>query len=176
MTCEDCRQQLLPYLYDLLEPLERQQTAAHVDACPECQAALTLAREQQGLLAEAVKEEHADIVFRAPMEKATPASSAPTVAMERPPRRRQPFLLNRWAAAAAVLLFLFGGGCVIAWTLWRSHDRDYLAAKARLAKAKEDLEKSQNDLHQKKGQTQKEIRAIQHEIDALFDNWKKDEN
>src|ERR1700736_2196839 len=105
MTCEKCPQQLLLYLYDLLEPLEREAMGAHLESCPECREALKASREQQRLLAAAVKEEHADIVFKAPT-KATPASSAPTVAMHLPPRR--PFLLNRWAAAAALLLVLFG--------------------------------------------------------------------
>src|SRR5438105_3924492 len=100
MTCEHCRHHLLPFLYDLLDADDRAQASAHLESCLECQAALTSAREQQGLLAEAVKGHHADIVFKAPT-KATPASSAPTVAMQRPPRRF--FLLNRWAAAASIL-------------------------------------------------------------------------
>ena len=99
MTCEPCRHNLLPFLYDLLEPLERETMAAHLEGCPECQAALTQARDQQGLLVEAVKQEHADIVFKAPT-RATPASTVPTVVMQRPPRRL--FLLNRWAAAASI--------------------------------------------------------------------------
>ena len=172
MTCEHCRQQLLPFLYDLLEPLEREATAAHLASCPECRVALKASREQLGLLAEAVKEEHADIVFKAPT-KATPASSAPTVAMHRPPR--PPFLLKRWAAAAAILLALFSAGTIFGWSIWRERSVACDTTQERLAKAKDDLSKSQNELNKKKGQTQQEIRAIQEQIDTLFNDWKKEE-
>ena len=50
MRCEHCRQQLLPFLYDLLEPLEREATAVHLESCPECREALKASREQLGLL------------------------------------------------------------------------------------------------------------------------------
>ncbi len=172
MTCEQCRQQLLPYLYDLLEPLERDQAAAHLQGCPECQTALQTARQQQGLLAEAVKEEHADIFFKAP-SKATAASTAPTLVMQ-PPARRM-FLHSRWSVAAAILLMLFGAGSVIAWTAWRDKSDALLSVRGRLARAKQDLSKSQNELNQGKGHTQKEIRDIQDEIDKLFNNWKQEE-
>lgn len=172
MKCEHCRQQLLPYLYDLLEPLERDEMVAHLHACPECAEAIESARQQQGMLAEAVMQEHGDIVFKAP-SKATPASTAPTIAFQRPAKRV--FLLNRWAIAAAILLMLFGTGSVIGWTMWRDRTDALLGTQDRLAKAKQNLAKSQDELNQKKSQSQKEIRAIQEQIDKLFDDWKRDE-
>src|SRR5205085_2179145 len=153
--------------------LEKEQAAAHLESCPECQIALAAAREQQGLLAEAVKEEHADIVFKAPT-KATPASTAPTVLMHRP--RRRLFLLNRWAAAAAILLVLFSAGSVAGWSIWREQNGALDATKYRLAKAKDELSKSQDVLKTTQGQTQKEIRAIQEQIDTLFNDWRAEEN
>ena len=71
------------------------------------------------MLAEAVKQESSDIVFKAPA-KVTPASTAETMVLPRTPRRSV-FLLNRWAAAAAVLLFLFSAGGVIGWTIYREN-------------------------------------------------------
>jgi hypothetical protein len=172
MSCEQCRPQLLPFLYDLLDPHEREATAAHLESCPECQEALKTAREQQGMLAEAVKEEHPEIVFKAP-SKNTPASTAPTVALQRP--RRRFFLLNRWAAAASILFLLLGAGSVVGWSVWRDQSANFAATQKRLAKAKDDLSRSQNDLHQQKGQTQKDIRKIQQQIDTLFNSWKTEE-
>ena len=53
LPCEPCQQQLLSYLYDLLEPPERQELDAHLQSCTPCQEALAQARQQQGLFAEA---------------------------------------------------------------------------------------------------------------------------
>src|SRR5437870_4472035 len=105
MTCEHCQQQLLPYLYDLLDPDDRAGMAAHLEACADCGAALKLAQQQQSMFAEAVKEPNAQIEFKAPV-KAIPISTAPTIVMHDRPRRRF-VLFNRWAAAAAILFILF---------------------------------------------------------------------
>lgn len=173
MKCEHCRQQMLPYLYDVLDAADRHEMAAHLDTCASCQHALKAAQEQQGMLAEAIKEDANDIVFKAPV-KATPASTAPTVILPRTPRRDL-FLLNRWAAAAALLLFLFGAGSVIGWTVYRDNAGKLEDAHRRLAKAREDLNKGQDEVNQKKGQSQKEIREIQKQIDSLFIKWKQEE-
>ncbi|HZZ82852.1 MAG TPA: alpha-2-macroglobulin family protein [Gemmataceae bacterium] len=173
MTCEKCRLQLLPYLYDLLEPAERQEIDAHLQTCASCREALKVAREQQGLLAEAVKEP-SDIVFRAPPRVAA-AASAPTVAMEQRPARRSFFWLNRWAAAAAALLFIFGTSSVIAFAVYRDGANQVNDANTRLVQAREAMKKAEDALNQKKSETQQEIREIQKEIDTLFGTWKKEE-
>ncbi|MSQ93029.1 MAG: hypothetical protein EXR98_00565 [Gemmataceae bacterium] len=172
MTCHHCQQQLLPYLYDLLEPQERADFVAHLGSCPDCRRGLQAAQEQQGMLAEAVKEEHPEIVFKAPT-KATPASTAPTVLMYRPARRL--LFLNRWAAAAAILFVLFSVGMAAGFKAWRHSTDAFAANKNSLAKAKENLTKSQHDLKSKKGQTQQEIKAIQDQIDSLFNDWRTKE-
>ena len=173
MNCESCRQQMLPYLYDLLEPPERQELAAHIESCVGCQDALKAAQDQIGLLAEAIKQDTTDIVFRAPT-KATPASTAPTLLL--PPMPRRSFLFNRWAMAASLLLFLFVIGAGLGFASWREHARTLDEAQTRLAKAQFDLSKSKDELNQKKQQTQTEILAIQKELDQIFNQWKKEEN
>ncbi|MBI2807823.1 MAG: hypothetical protein HYX68_22810 [Planctomycetes bacterium] len=172
MQCESCQQELLSYLYDLLDPPERAETAAHLEGCAECRDALATAQNQQGMLAEAVKAPGVAVVFKAPAA-ATPASTAPTVLMHRPPRRWS--LINRWSAAAAVLFLTFTIGTGIGWSLWRTHTAVLAAREQQLAKAKETLNQTQQQLEQKKAQSQQEIRAIQEEIDKLFRDWKKEE-
>jgi alpha-2-macroglobulin-like protein len=174
MKCEYCRQRMLPYVYDALDDAERQEMAVHVESCPLCQEALKAAQEQQGMLAEAIKQEASDLVFKAPA-KVTPASTAETVVLPRAPRRSL-FLLNRWAAAAAVLLFLFSAGGVLGWTVYRENSVKLEDARRRLAKAKEDSTKDQAEINRKKDQSQKEIRDIQKQIDNLFIDWKQQEN
>ncbi len=174
MKCEHCRQQMLPYLYELLDAAERLELAAHLETCAVCQEALKAAQDQQGMLADAIKLEPSDIVFKAPV-KATPASTAETVILPRTPRRSI-FLLNRWAAAAAVLLFLFCAGGVIGWAIYRENASNLDESRGRLAKARQELTKTQDELNQKKGQTQKDILAIQKQIDNLFIDWKEQES
>ncbi|MBI1831143.1 MAG: hypothetical protein HYR84_06810 [Planctomycetes bacterium] len=173
MTCETCRQQMLPFLFDLLEPLERESLAAHVERCPECQAALAAAKEQQGILAEAVKEEFSDVVFKAPV-KTDPASSAATVVMPAPVSSFA--WINRWSIAAAILFLLIGAGGIVGGSIWRHQASELESAKTRLAKAKGELTTSQDALNKKRMQTQKEIRAIQDQIDTLFVHWKAKES
>ena len=172
MTCEHCREQMLPYLYDLLESLEREQVGAHVESCADCRDAFKATQEQVGLLAEAVKPVKAEIIFKAPVQ-ATPASTAPTTVLPGPPRRLP--LLNRWAMAASILLLLFTAGGVIGWTSWREQSESLSDARTRLAKARLDLTKAQGELNQKRDQNQSEIRAIQKELDEVFNQWKKEE-
>jgi hypothetical protein len=164
---------MLPFLYELLDADEYSAMAAHVEGCADCRAALTAAREQKVMLAEAVKQEHPEIVFKAPA-KATPAAATPTVLMQRPVRH--PVWLNRWAAAAAaILLIVVGAGGSLAYGVWRNQALALDASKDQLARARDDLSQSRDVLNQKKGQTQKEIRAIQGEIDALLQEWKSEE-
>ena len=56
MNCEQCRAQLLPLVYDLLESPEQAVMTVHLQGCSDCQNALRTARVQQGMLAEAVKQ------------------------------------------------------------------------------------------------------------------------
>lgn len=175
LGCEHCQQQLLPYLYDLLEGEERQQVQWHLESCPSCQAALQAARAQQSLLAEAVKEPQADVAFVPPAPtRARPVTGGTTVVMPRPARRR-PFYRNRAAVAAGLLFVLFLGGGGISWGLWRAHAERLDDAEQRHARARQDADKLRQDITDRQGQTQAEIRAIQQEIDGLLNNWKQEE-
>lgn len=175
LGCDHCQQQLLPYLYDLLEGEERQQVQWHLESCPSCQTALQAARAQQTLFAEAVKEPQADVTFTPPAPaKVRAATGASTIVMPRPVRRR-PFYRNRAAVAAGLLFVLFLGGGGVSWGLWRTHAHRLGDAEQRLARAREEAEKLQQEIVNRQGQTQTEIRAIQQEIDGLLNNWKQDE-
>ena len=175
MTCETYRQlEMLPYLYGLLEPLETAQMAAHMENCAECQEAMKGVREQVGMLAEAIRQEDAAIVFKAPTSAAPPAS-APTVLMPPAQMPRRALLLNRWTLAASILLCLFVIGAGLGFASRRAQLRELQDAEARLAQAQLDLQASKKTLNQRKEQTQEEIRAIQKELDQIFDQWKKEE-
>src|SRR3981081_332196 len=100
MSCESCQNDLFPYLYELLEPAERQEVEEHLRDCSHCQAELERTRIRSTDLATAVKGSFADVVFKTPHVPARP--SRPAIAAVRAPRR--PLLLNRWAMAAAVLV------------------------------------------------------------------------
>ncbi len=173
MNCDDCRQQLLPLLFDLLDESERTAIELHLDACAECREAMSTAREQGGLLKDAVKESHPEITFKAPPRQ-TPESSAPTLAFPPRPRRRLAWI-NSWSIAAALLFVFFTGGGVIGWVFIGNENRAADAARARLASAKADVQQVENALDKTKAEQKKEIDAIQKQIDELFTTWKTEE-
>lgn len=169
MKCDYCQPQLLPMLYDLLDETERTAVERHLETCTICQEALQSAREQGGLLKDAVKQSHPEITFKAPM------SSAPTVAMPPRPSRRFAWI-NAWSIAASILLVFFAGGGVVGWFLIGNENRVVDTAQGRLAKAKSNVQQFQNVIDAKQAEHQKEIEAVQKQIDALFTTWKAEEN
>jgi hypothetical protein len=82
--CQHYQEQMLDYLYDLLEEADQQSFLAHLPGCPGCQAACERAREQQKLLAAAARHPFPAVQFSAP--PATPTQgvcgggSPPTIA------------------------------------------------------------------------------------------------
>jgi anti-sigma factor RsiW len=101
-TCGSYQEQLLDYLYDVLEGDEAQAVRQHLAACAACQEALRRAQGQQRLLATAARAEFPAVRFEAPADVLTfraPAQTAPA-----PSRRRW----LRIAVAAAVLLAVAG--------------------------------------------------------------------
>ena len=94
LNCEGCQNLLLDFLYDLLEPAEREALQAHLATCPACPAALAKVRQQQGLFATAAKMAFPAVRFIKP---------APVPILPLP--RSQPLQpRRRWAAAAALWL------------------------------------------------------------------------
>ena len=122
------------------------------------------------MLAEAVKQGHADVVFKAPVKQSA-AATAPTVALQLPPRRVAPFAAGplplRFSSPSSAAAAFSDSGAISV--------NEFEESQQRLAKAKDELSKTQDHLSQKKGQTQKEIQAIQEQIDNLFTKWKTEE-
>ena len=119
--CENCREQLLDYLYGLLDDGEKVAVEAHLSGCMECQEALDDARRQQSLFNRAAHVVCEVAPFSLPGLVATEASvpsslvgeeapaTLPMTGNPRPLRERgSPSRLRRywpaWAAAAAILL------------------------------------------------------------------------
>jgi hypothetical protein len=124
--CEHCQDQLLEYLYDLLEPEAQQSLRDHLEQCTGCQAALVQARRQQQLLAAAAKMEFAGVRFSPPPVSRRTADSSETPVLFRWARR--PWV--RWAVAASVLLAV-GGLSIPGVGLYRAYtDTKRLAEKA----------------------------------------------
>lgn len=177
LTPETFHEQILPYLYDLLDAQERRDFEAYVEASPEARAMLEGARAKQALLTEAVREQFPEVRFTPP--PAQPAK--PTLKMEsqRLTRRRdkEPRQVRLgWAVAAAILLVVLGGGTVLSIGGWMGHKNrvaDASNRRERAAIAQVDLrQKQQEDLRR----AQEDIRAIQEQINNLVDDWKKETN
>src|SRR5947207_226167 len=100
-SCEQHQEQLLDYLYDLLDAAERQALQDHLGQCSACQAALARAQAQQKLLARAAKAKFPSVRFQPPAET-VPAQTRP-LRLDRFPQRRR---WAGWAYAAAILVAL----------------------------------------------------------------------
>ena len=72
-TCPSCQDQMLEYLYDLLDEPERQAMQDHLDACAACRAELARARDHQQLLAAAARMEFPEVRFAPPAATGLPA-------------------------------------------------------------------------------------------------------
>ncbi|MCI0680969.1 MAG: hypothetical protein L0Y71_02595 [Gemmataceae bacterium] len=169
MNCEHCQEQLLHYLYDVVEPEERAQLAQHLESCAPCQAARDALRAQQDLLAEAAKESFAEVSFQVPAE--TPKRFAePTQAL---PRRQRGFSWVRVAVAASIFVFVFGGGTMGTWGWFRTKDKIEVA-EAKVRESRKQQEEYQQNLQNHRRETAEEIKAIQEEIDRLFKDWSRD--
>src|SRR5213080_563532 len=101
-SCEPFRTQLLPYLYDLLDPEEQRACQAHLETCAACRTALERAQAQRKILAVAAKAEFPKVQFQPPV--VVTASPDQKIDPAQIQRRRRPIL--RWAIAAGILLLV----------------------------------------------------------------------
>jgi hypothetical protein len=120
-SCEQYQNQMLDYVYDLLEEGERTSLQRHLTACMNCPTVLATARRQQGLLARASKLSFPDIRFKRPVAGVT---LAPMVLPF--PRRTKRRRLIGWAVAAALLISVGGLGAHRL-QKWAAADTDKIA-------------------------------------------------
>src|SRR5262245_602781 len=113
LTCKGCQDQLLEYVYGLLD-VEASAVRAHLETCATCQAVHQKVLQQQKLIGEASKVP-STITFTAP--KVEPVAAKPS---DTP----QSSSSMRWYAtvAAVLLVVLAGNACVYWWgyeTRWK---------------------------------------------------------
>jgi anti-sigma factor RsiW len=156
-ACEQYRTQFLAYLYDLLEPAERQALDQHLSACSGCQTMLARAKKQQKLLGVAAKAEFPAVKFEPP----------PAVVSGRRDRV-QLFPVMRWALAASILLVAGLGISGGWWTLRYAHDRHLAAAYAEQYAALQAETNAIRSEHQTSiNEAVRKVQAVQHEIGKL---------
>jgi hypothetical protein len=129
--CERCRENLLEYLYGLLDDEETRLLEEHLPACADCQAALEKAKAGQALLSKAAHVVTEVPVFSLPgshsipeaastpsglslhseLAETTPAETAPRETLPLEPARRRSHLRRfwpAWSAAAGIFAAVFG--------------------------------------------------------------------
>lgn len=124
--CGQYRDQLLDYLYDLLEPEVQQSLSEHLNTCALCQSGLAQARQQQHLLASAARLSFPHFRFAAPQ----PNQAGRERLIQLPNWR-----WGRWAAAAAILLLVGGASIPVVGVLQRHRQ---LESSVETAKARHD--------------------------------------
>jgi hypothetical protein len=166
MTCESCEPQFFPYLYDLLDPVERQGFESHLRDCPHCEQGLERARSRRADIAVAVKSSFPDVVFATPRPQLRAPRPAP-----RPRVPRRPLLFTGWGMAATVLFTVLTAGVVGAWCI--SH---YQGVKVDERQAALDAAMAQRDLadravRAKQANVEQDIQNLKAEINRLLGDW-----
>jgi hypothetical protein len=108
MPCDHCQNELLPYVFDLLDQADRERLEQHLEGCDSCRSALVRVRGQQELLRRASRAKFPGVSFHAPT--VVPAPSSEPVKSE---------ARNHWrllALAASVLIMFILGGPAAWWT------------------------------------------------------------
>jgi hypothetical protein len=166
MTCDSCNKQFFAYLYDLLDPVEREDLDAHLHECAHCLTELERTRTRRDDIATAVKLSFPEVTFKTPRPTAKVPHKAP------PPRvQRPPLLLRPWAIAASLVLAVLSAGAVGAWSINYYQSDAVAAANQRFDDAQAKLNDVIREVHVKKAGVQQNIQAIQREIDGLMRDW-----
>jgi hypothetical protein len=178
LSPEQFQEQILPYLYDLLDAPERQAFEATLVSSGDARASLETYKEKQALLAEAVKGEFPEVTFTPPVTTAPAAAASGKQAeaarvparRDRRPRRHR----LRWAAAAAVLLVVLGGGGYLTIVGWVSQRQQLAQANERFDRANTKSLELQQQIQADQLRAQDEIRAVQEQINLLVADWNKE--
>lgn len=158
-SCQTYQEQMLEYLYALLEEGERQLFEQHLSGCASCQSALRQARAQQNLLASAVRLAFPHVQFQPPRED--PAVLPLPVGG---PASRRWRVGKRWALAAGLLLAVFLA-LPASWMIG-----DYTSARRSMAQGEETLAQ----LRRAMNDTAEQIRQAPRDRDAHLEKLKSD--
>src|SRR5262245_6705053 len=166
-ACENVQAQLLPLVYDLVEPSERQVLEAHLEQCTSCRAALLKVQEQRQLLGEAAKAEFPDVRF-------TPPAAAPvraTLPSVKPTGPSKPVRhWSRWALAASIAVVLAGGAGFGLYG-WHERSTQLNAAQSAVASARQTASDTRQTYDGKTQRSREEIRRIRNHLDELTKKW-----
>ncbi|HWY86856.1 MAG TPA: MG2 domain-containing protein, partial [Gemmataceae bacterium] len=169
LTPEQFQEQVLPYLYDVLDEEERHAFEAALDASAEARACLEGARLKQALLAEAVKMEFPGVTFARPP---APTKVPPPIAA--PPRRtRARGRRLPWAVAATILVIALGGGGFWSVASWMNLKQQLAHAEAKFDQANDAVRRLAGDMQSEKLRATEEVRALREQETRLFQDWTK---
>ncbi len=171
ITCDANGKNLLPYLYDLLDPAETLQVEKHLEGCLACRTQLAQMRSKQDLLKETVREAFPDVTFQAPKETGR-VEAAPTVVLP----RRTPTASRSWlrvCVAASLLLAATGVGLFVNHQLSRRSDDLARALQVR-DQAEKDFVTHGVNVRRDRTQNADEIKQLHEEIENLKKNWNRD--
>lgn len=140
-TCDQCSEQLLDYLYELLDDADAQHLQQHLQDCAVCRSSLDSAREQQQLLARAACVYKEVPEFASPAATTTTSNAVETGMMESVPTPKKTAVTPsyrlswRWGsllATAAALLLAIGWGYTQYQSGLREREELYRSAKLRI--------------------------------------------
>jgi anti-sigma factor RsiW len=170
-TCEPFNDQLLPFVYDVLDEGEAQVLRSHLEDCPRCQERLTRARGQRALFGRAALPIGPPEVpaFVPPDDAITPVAdeTPPTIVFPTPipgaspaTRRRPRYRYVLAMAVAAAMLLAVGV------LTWRSYDDGYQAHNDAIAAQQAVIREIDAQLAALEGEFKTESRRIEQKVRA----------
>lgn len=169
LTPEQFQEQLLPYLYDILDAEERHQVEATLAASAEARASLEQAKATRELMALAVKDHFPEVTFAPPKRTADPGRRRLPPPIKQPRRE-----WVGWALAATIVLAVIGTGGYFSIRGWWNQKQALADVTARFDKASLAALELERKLNEDKTRAQVDIQAIQQEINLLVADWNKE--
>jgi hypothetical protein len=173
LSPEQFREQVLPYLYDVLDEEERRVFEATLQSSPEARVTLEHAKAKQQMLAAAVRNHFPDVTFAAPP---LPTRNSNRLD-EYQPRRRPERSSGRWlpwAVAATLVVGVLGGGGYWSVTGWAGYKRQLVEASERFNKAGATVNQLMQKIKEEQLSAEKDIRAIEQQVTLLVNDWNRE--
>jgi hypothetical protein len=173
-TCDDLRELLWDYLYDLLEPEQSQAVRDHLAQCLPCRGCLEHAEAEQHLLAHAARLEEPVPVFQAPEPEPEPETVPATLPLPAPvttaravDRKAYRPRLWPWAAAAAAVFLAAGTGFGLYQRGVTERQNAQAVAEARLDENSRERAEAARRAEQEQAQFKSELRRSHLRVEVL---------
>jgi hypothetical protein len=170
LTPQQFQDHILPYLYDLLEPAQRREFEATLEASAEARAGLESAKAKQKLLAHAVKQDFPEVTFKPPTGRNPQGMPATMPMSHAKPRRRW----GRLVLAASLFLAVATGAIVFGIAGWNARQDELAEALDKYQKADVAARNLREQVATDARLAQADVVQLRAQVNKLDKDWKKE--